>query len=129
MSAHPVVAGGLRRYAAVLAIPQMRSLFAAAFIGRMPVGMIPLSTVLLLSQATGSFAVAGAATGAWAIASGVTAPLLGRLVDRVGQTPVLVGCAIGFPISVAALIAVADAEVGTLPVLACAAGMGLTFPP
>lgn len=129
MSAHPVGAGGLRRYLAVLAMPQMKRLFAAAFVGRLPVGMHSLGMVLLVSKETGSYAVAGGATAAFAIAGGLTAPPIGRLIDRIGQTPVLVACAAGFPVSVAALLVVADSGGQTIPVLACAAATGVTFPP
>jgi MFS family permease len=107
----------------------MAPVLAAASVGRLPVGMYSLAVVLFLSKETGSFAVAGAATGAFAISSGVSAPFLGRMVDRIGQTPVLVACAIGFPASVAALIAVAGATHDAVPLLACAVGNGLTFPP
>lgn len=107
----------------------MAPLFAAAFVGRLPVGMYTLATVLFLSKQTGSFAVAGAATGAFAISSGVTAPFLGRLIDRGFQLPVLAACAVGFPASVAALIAVAESTSATVPVLACAVASGITFPP
>jgi MFS family permease len=129
MTSHSVEQGGIRRYGAVLARPHMASLFAAAFVGRLPVGMYSLAAVIFLSRQTGSFAVAGAATGAFAISSGISAPFLGRLIDRVGQAPVLGACAIGFPASVAALIAVAEATGDTVPVLACAVASGLTFPP
>lgn len=106
MSAQPVARSGLRRYAAVLAMPDFKQ-----------------------SRETGSYAVAGAATGAFAICSGISAPLLGRLIDRLGQTPVLVTCALAFPASVAALLAVAEHHAHTVPVLACAAASGLCFPP
>jgi MFS family permease len=129
MTSHPVEQGGIRRYGAVLARPHMAPLFAAAFVGRLPVGMYSLAAVIFLSRQTGSFAVAGAATGAFAISSGLSAPFLGRLIDRVGQAPVLGACAIGFPASVAALIAVANATGDTVPVLACAVVSGLAFPP
>ncbi len=119
----------MRRYQAVLAKPHMASLLAAAFVGRLPVGMFSLATVLFVSKETGSFAVAGAATGAFAIAAGVSAPIIGRIVDRVGQTRVLAVCAAGFPASVAALIVVGEATPRTVPILACAVACGLTFPP
>jgi MFS family permease len=128
MTAQPV-ASGVRRYADVLARPYIARLFAAAFLGRLPVGMYSLATVLVVSEATGSFAIAGAATGAFAISSGLSALFLGRLIDRLGQTPVLVACACGFPAAVAGLIAVVETAPHTAPVLACAVASGLTFPP
>jgi MFS family permease len=129
VSAQPADSGGIRRYRAVLAMPHMAPLLAAAFLGRLPVGMFSLAVVLFLSKETGSFAVAGAATGGFAIAGGVSAPIIGRLIDRFGQTPVLVVCAAGFPASVAALIAVGEAGSATVPIVACAGACGLTFPP
>jgi MFS family permease len=129
VSAHPVGRGGLRRYTAVLAMPHVKPLFAAAFVGRLPVGMYTLATVLVLSKETGSYAIAGAATGAFAVSSGASAPVLGRLIDRIGQRPVLIACAVGFPASVGALLAVAGGGAQAVPLLACAAASGLTFPP
>src|SRR5947207_11095753 len=128
MNAEPVGKAGLGRYAAVLATPQIGPLYAAAFIGRLPVGMYSLAVVLMLSKETGSFALAGGAIGAFAVSSGASAPVLGRLIDRVGQTPVLLSCAVGFPVSVAALLAVAKGGGQTVPVLACACATGLAFP-
>ena len=121
--------GGIRRYEAVLRVPQLRHLFVASFVGRLPIGMHPLAAVLLVSQATGSYAIAGAATAGFSIGGGVTAPAIGRLIDRIGQAPVLVFCALGFPASVASLIAVAHAYPHAVPLVACAALCGVTFPP
>ena len=129
MSAPPVEASGLRRYAAVLARPHMVPLMASAFVGRLPVAMHSLGMVLFLSHETGSYAVAGAATGAFAIAGGVSAPILGRIIDRAGQTPVLIACAIAFPASVVGLVAVAESTSSTPAIVACAASTGLAFPP
>ena len=120
---------GLRRYGAVLRIPQVRRLFAAAFVGRLPVAMYPLGSVILLSRATGSYAIAGAATAAFSIAAGIASPVLGRLIDRRGQGPVLVFCALTFPASAAALIAVAQTAPHAVPLIACAAAGGITYPP
>jgi MFS family permease len=129
MNAGPVGTAGLRRYVAVLARPQMRPLFAAAFVGRLPVGMFSLAIVLFLSRETGSFAVAGLATGAWAAGGGVSAPVLGRLIDRIGQTPVLVACAVAFPVTVVGLIAIGEDGAETIPLVVCACLTGLALPP
>jgi MFS family permease len=120
---------GFGRYRAVLSLPGIRPLLAAAFVGRLPVAMLSLTIVLLVSQESGSYATAGAVSATQAIASAIFSPLLGRLIDRLGQTPVLVGCAIAFPISAAALIAVAELEPELLPLMACAVPFGISFPP
>jgi predicted MFS family arabinose efflux permease len=88
------------------------------------------SIVLLVhaQRLTGSFAAAGLVTGAYAIAVGTGGPLLGHLVDRRGQTLVLLASA-----GAAALLLVAVAALprgAPLVVLvALAAAIGLATPP
>jgi MFS family permease len=120
---------GFGRYRSVLSLPGIRPLLAAAFIGRLPVAMVSLAIVLLVSEQSGSYAIAGAVSATQALASAVFSPLLGRMIDRLGQTLVLVSCAIAFPISVAALITVAELEPEPLPLIACAIPFGISFPP
>lgn len=120
---------GFGRYRAVLSLPGVRQLIAAAFIGRLPVAMLSLAIVLLVSQENGSYATAGVVSATQALASAAFSPLLGRLIDRLGQTRVLVSCAIVFPISTAALIVVAEVEPEPLPLIACAVPFGISFPP
>jgi MFS family permease len=120
---------GLGRFATVLALPGVRPALVAAFVGRLPIGMMSLSIVLLVSQETGSYAAAGAVAATQALASGISSPLLGRLIDGVGQTPVLVGCAVAFPVCVAALIAVASSVDDVLPLIAVALPFGVSYPP
>jgi hypothetical protein len=72
-------------YLSVLKAPDVPRVFAAALLGRLSSAMGPLALVLFVHAATGSFAVAGAASAATALASGVFAPFRGRLVDRYGQ--------------------------------------------
>jgi MFS family permease len=120
---------GLGRYAAVLRVPDLRRLFVAAFIGRLPVAMYTLAAILLVREATGSYAVAGAAVAGFSVGGGITAPIIGRLVDRIGQTPVLLFCAAAFPASVGALIAVTEAWPHTVPIVACSFATGVAFPP
>ena len=120
---------GLGRFGAVFALPGLKPLLAAAFIGRLPISMLSLGIVLLVSQENGSYATAGAVAAAQAFAGGVAQPLVGRLIDRIGQTPVLVTCAITFPVSVAALIVVALTRPDPLPLIACAIPFGVTYPP
>ena len=113
----------------MLALPGVRPVLVAAFVGRLPIGMMSLSIVLLVSQETGSYATAGAVAAAQALAGAVSSPLLGRLIDRVGQTPVLVFCGLGFPVAVAGLIVVASSVTDVLPLVLCAIPFGVTYPP
>jgi MFS family permease len=120
---------GFGRYRAVLSLPGLRPLLAAAFVGRLPVAMLSLAIVLLVSEQSGSYATAGAVSAVQALASAAVSPLLGRLIDRLGQTRVLVSCAIAFPASVAALITVAEVDPEPVPLIACAVPFGVFFPP
>src|SRR6266540_5789521 len=115
-----------RPYLDVLRTPGVPRLLGAAVLGRMPIGMAGLAIVLLVRQTGGSYATAGLVAGSYAISLGLTAPLLGRLIDRVGQTRVLLATA-GVSAAAFAALAVA-AEAGSralLPVLAALGGASL----
>ena len=105
-----------------------RRLFASSILARLPLAMLSIGLLVHARHLTGSFAAAGVVTGVYAIALGVGGPLLGKLVDRRGQTRVLLASA---TMAAALLVAIAVQPVGTsLPVLlALAAGIGLAEPP
>jgi MFS family permease len=118
----------LRVYLDVLRVPSVPRLLGSAVVGRMPTAMAGLAIVLLVREGGGSYAVAGTVAAAYSVALALTSPLLGRLVDRVGQTRVLAGCAAA---SVLAFGALAAAGRGASPVLlaALAALAGGSIPP
>lgn len=60
-----------------------------AFVGRIPLAMSQIASLLAVSTATGSYAAGGATAGALAVANAVGAPVAGALSDRHGQRPVL----------------------------------------
>src|SRR3954471_20612372 len=80
---------GLARYAATMRTPHARPLVASTVVARTPVAVLSLALVLFVRERTGSYAAAGAIAAAYVLTSGLCAPLLGRLVDRIGQTRVL----------------------------------------
>ena len=88
-------------------------------VARLPLATFSIGLLVHAEHLTGSYAAAGAPAGALAIAQGTGGPLLGRLVDRRGQTVVLLGSAL---VAGAALATVAALPIGT-PV-AAAAGPG-----
>ena len=74
----------------ILSAPGARALLGSSILARLPLAMFSIALLVHAQQLTGSFAVAGAVSGAYALAAAASAPLLGRLVDRCGQTAVLV---------------------------------------
>jgi MFS family permease len=74
----------------ILSSPGARALLASSILARLPLAMFSIALLVHAQKSTGSFAVAGVVGAAYAIASAVAAPLLGRLVDRYGQTGILV---------------------------------------
>jgi MFS family permease len=116
-------------YRAVLAAPGSFRLLSTALVGRLPQGMSSLAVLLLVRQATGSYAAAGVAVGANALAAAAASPVLGRLIDRFGRR-LVVGPAAALQASVYVLLALAAAgHAGTLILIACAALAGSLVPP
>jgi predicted MFS family arabinose efflux permease len=105
-----------------------RRLFATSIIARLPLAMLSIGLVVHVQRQTGSFAAAGVVTGAYAIALGVGGPLLGRLVDRRGQTLVLLASASAAAALLAA-IAVLSTDAPLALLVALAAGIGVATPP
>jgi MFS family permease len=120
---------GLRRYADVLRAPGVARIVVAALLGRLPVGMAPLATVLLVRGEGRSYGVAGLVVAATSLASAIGWPLWGRLVDRTGQARVLLWLALVYPASLACLALLATRGAPVLALTACAAFSGATMPP
>jgi MFS family permease len=112
----------------VLRAPGALSLFVASCVARLPMGALGLLLVLHTQQLTGSYAKGGLASGAYAIALGLSNPALARVVDRRGQTLVL---RVGAPLAAAAIAVLvvlpAGAPLGAI--LAAAAAAGACQPP
>jgi len=119
----------LAPYKTVLAERELRLLFAASIIGRLPIGMSGLAILLLVQGASDSFATGGAATGCYVAGLACVAPLIGRIIDRSGPRAVLATCALLFPAALAALLATVAAKAGALAILTSAALAGASFPP
>jgi MFS family permease len=118
----------LRIYLDVLRVPSVTRLLSSAVVGRMPTGMAGLAIVLLVREAGASYAVAGMVAGTYSAALALSSPLLGRLVDRVGQTRVLVGCAVASALSFGALAA-AGGFASPVALAGLAALAGASIPP
>jgi MFS family permease len=119
----------LGSYRRLLAVPHVPALIGSALLARLPNGFANLALVIIVRERSGSYAVAGIAVGVAAVAAAVAAPLFGRLVDRVGQTRVLVpvGIAEGLVMCGFAITALAGAAGWALVVLS--APLGFFSPP
>ncbi|WP_082544405.1 MULTISPECIES: MFS transporter [unclassified Rhodococcus (in: high G+C Gram-positive bacteria)] len=83
-------------YLGIVRLPGAARAFLPALLGRLAFAMVGLVILLAVQRATGSFAVAGSATGAFGVANVVASPYRARLVDRIGQRRALVSMAVGF---------------------------------
>lgn len=112
----------------LLSAPGARSLLASSIIARLPLAMVSIALLVHVQQVSGSFALAGLVGGAYAICGAVAAPALGRLVDRRGQTAVLV---VGSLVTGAALITTGLVPSDTPPavLVGLAAIAGAAMPP
>lgn len=99
-----------------------------AFLGRLPMAMAQLGTLLLVSTATGTYGLGGLAAGALAVANAVGAPVAGGLADRFGQRPVVLVQSLAGAVSLTALTLLADAGASGPALVAVAAVTGLALP-
>jgi MFS family permease len=120
---------GLRAYRELFGLPHARALIGWALVARLPVGMTPLALLLLVRAEGESYGAAGIVVAVYAVALGVGAPVAGRQVDRFGPTPVLRLRAVAFASGAAAIVALAAADAGTIPLAGAAAAAGLAMPP
>lgn len=114
------------RYAELFRAPELRATFAASILGRLPIGIATLAILLFLQARAGSFALASLAAACYVLGLATAAPLLGRVIDRLGPRPVLAACAAAYPLMLLALVglapgAAAPAAVGLAALLAGAA--------
>jgi hypothetical protein len=89
-------------------------LLAAMVVGRLPTGMVALALVLYARGSGRGWAAAGGLTAAYAAGSAAGAPLLARLMDRRGQTAVLLAAG-----------AASTAAIALVPVVGAGAAYGV----
>lgn len=117
----------LDRYTDLLQARDVRQIFAASFIGRLPIGITGLALLLFVQSSLGSFAQGGAAAAFYMAGLATMAPILGRVIDRRGPRGVLAATAFLFPGALLGLVWTVE-HVGS-PAIALAAAVGATFPP
>ncbi len=120
--------GPLRPYADIFGIPGAWRFSLAGVIGRMPMAMFALGTVLLISAATGKYGVAGAVSAVGSLGYAFTSPQIARLVDTRGQRRILLPLLTVFTTSTTALILTVELHAPTWAVFVTGAIAGATMP-
>jgi MFS family permease len=117
----------LKTYRAVFREPGTAAFCAAGFVMRLPIAIYPIGMVLLISTRTGHYGFAGLLSGAYVAANGVGNPVLARLVDRYGQSRVLLPASALHVAGIAAtcVLAVLHSPQWTLLAPTVVAGFGL----
>lgn len=84
--------------------PGAKGFSAAGFIARMPISMTGIGLVTMLSQLRGEYWLAGTVAATFALAAALMAPQISRLVDRLGQSRVLLPATVVSVLSIIALL-------------------------
>jgi MFS family permease len=119
----------LAPYRSVLATPGAKLWTTAGFVARMPISMVSIAIVLLISGSTGSYALAGTVTATYSVTAACSAPILGRLIDVIGQSRVLVPASVAFGAAMTCLVVGIEAGWPTPVPHVFAAVAGIAYPP
>jgi MFS family permease len=118
----------LTSYRRILGLPGTLLFSATGLVARLPMSMVSLGIVLLVSTATGSYALAGSVSAAYLIANGGFAIAQGRLLDRHGQSRVLPVAVAIFGVALALLMWSVQADWPVAASYLLAAVSGATLP-
>ena len=116
-------------YLHVLRTPHALPMVLAAFVGRLPLSMVGLGSVLLVQSETGSYGLGGAVAAAGAVATAVSGPVIGRLADTHAQRRVLLSVLAVFVVSGAVFLASVKEDWPLWTVFLSAAFAGASLPP
>ena len=115
-------------YRAALTAPGAAAPALFSAVGRLPVAMYALATLLYVQGATGSFAQAGLVSAGSLVGVALGSVAQGRLVDRLGPTRPLLAAAVLFAGAAAALIAAVERNAPLALVVGAAAVAGAVQP-
>ena len=122
----------LRPYVVVLCQPGVAVPLLASFLGSLLIGMLELSVLLLVRLRTGSFVEGGLITAVFGLGNAVGIVVQGSLIDRRGQTVVLVPAALACMTALLSLVVVVSVLTGTAVLagaLAFVAGLSVPATP
>ncbi|MFD3816109.1 MFS transporter [Streptomyces rubiginosohelvolus] len=111
-------------YGALFKAPGSAAFSAAGFVARMPLSMTGIGIITMLSQMRGQYGLAGAVSATFTLSMALCGPQISRVVDRRGQSRVLLPAAGLSVIAMGVLLLCAryDAPVWTLFISAVLAG-------
>ena len=112
----------------VLSRPGALRFSAAGVLGRMPISMFGLGTLLLVAAVTGRYGLAGLVAAAGSVGYAICAPQAARLADRFGQGRVLRPQALLYAVASAALVGCAQLHAPAWALLLTAALAGASMP-
>ena len=118
-------------YRSVLRTPGALRFAVSGFVGRVPMAMMTIAILLVVRHRTGSYGLGGAASAAHTLTQAAMTPVVGRLVDRYGQSVVVPRLLAVFlaGIAVLTIAAATHAPVAVLFAGAVVAGAGqLPYP-
>ena len=113
-------------YLHVVRRPYVVRLLVGSWVGRLPFAMAAIALPLALRDAGADYAFVGTVSGIYALSAAIGSPVIGRVVDRIGQLRVLVPTGL-FSAAGFALIALAPAD--RVMVVVGAALAGAATPP
>ncbi len=116
-------------YRNFLRLPDIPAMIATAWLSRMPIAMNGLAMLLFLREILGNFKVAGSIVGTFFVAMAVAAPVLGRLIDRIGPRAPLIVTGVLHPLSMIGLFLATTYGASVPQLVAIAAACGLFAPP
>ncbi|CCV03634.1 ABC transporter, permease protein [Mesorhizobium metallidurans STM 2683] len=97
-------------YTEIFRAPGAKGFAASGFVARVPIAMAPIGIVAMLSQTHGEYWLAGAVSATFALTNAFLAPQISRLVDRLGQTRIVVPTTVISVLAFAILIAAANQD-------------------
>jgi len=116
-------------YRRILTVPGAIAFSGAGLLARLPIAMTGLGIVLLVSVRTGSYGTAGVVSAVHIVAAAAFQPVLGRLVDRLGQARVVLPSLALFVVGMVVLCLGVELEWSRVTWYLGAALAGASFPP
>jgi MFS family permease len=119
----------VRTYLPLLRMPGALGFCAAALVGRMPLSMLGIGSVLLVQDRRGSYALAGLVAAAYSLGQAVVAPAVSRVVDRRGQSAVLPWALATCAAALVGVVVTAGSSLPGWTIVVAAAVGGAALPP